>query len=168
MHESGVRETVQPGRGIDADDPEAAHVAFAGAPVPVGIGQGAHERLMGALVEAIVGAVVALDLRQDLLVTLVRGDAALDASHGSRSLLNPAVSSGPLTPGVDTPRAPPCGATPGRRPRRHWSVPTLHTAGASRLPPCWRYCAPACGQTVASRAAPFCAGCDSSSPWCAS
>ena len=120
---------------------------------------------MGALVEAVVGAVVALDLRQDLLVTLVGGDAALDASHGSRSLLDPAVSSGPLTPGVDTPRAPPCGATPGRRPRRQSSVPTLRTAGASRLALCWRCPAPTCGQTVASRAAPSCAGCDSSSPW---
>src|SRR5688572_30968758 len=82
---------------------------------------------MGALVEAIVGAVVALDLRQDLLVTLVGGDAALDASHGSRSLLDPAVSSGPLTPGVDTPRAPPCGATPGRRPRRQYRLTTSYT-----------------------------------------
>src|SRR5687768_6950439 len=120
---------------------------------------------MGALIEAIVRAVVALDLRQDLLVTLVGGDAALDASHGSRSLLDPAVSSGPLTPGVDTPRAPLRGATPGRRPRRQSTEITRRTAGASRPTPYWRYSSPACGQTVASRAAPSCAGCDSSSPW---
>ncbi len=63
---------------------------------------------MGPLVEAAIAAVVALDLLEDLLVPFVGGDATLDASQGAK-LLVPAVSSGPLTPGVDTPRAPPRG-----------------------------------------------------------
>src|SRR3954464_7621224 len=105
VDQARVRQIVQARGGVDADDPEAAEIPLAGTAVTVGIGQGAHQRFVRPLEEAVIGAVVTLDLRQDLLVPAMGGDAALNSGHGFVILLDSAVSTGPLWPGVDIPRA---------------------------------------------------------------
>src|SRR5262245_60576227 len=78
-----VGEAMGAGAGVDALDPEGAEIALLVAAVAIGVLQ----RLLDALErDAVVGggaAVVAGSHVDGLLVTGVRGDAALDASHGA-------------------------------------------------------------------------------------
>src|SRR5687768_14909235 len=69
------------GGGVDALDPEAAHVALAVAAITVGIDQGVDERLARRTDERRSRSATAFGLLQEPLVAAVRGDAALDACH---------------------------------------------------------------------------------------
>src|SRR5262249_47663073 len=78
-----VGQAVLAGAGVDALDPQRAEVALAVATVAIGV----LERLLDALErDAVVGrgtAEIAGPHVDDLLVTGVRRDAPLDASHGA-------------------------------------------------------------------------------------
>src|SRR5215210_506376 len=78
VHELRVGQALTPGRGVDADDPQAPEIALAVAPIAIGVLVGLEQRLLGALVALARLAPVALGAGQrgPTLLTAVRG--ALD------------------------------------------------------------------------------------------
>src|SRR5450759_3022021 len=80
--ELAVGHPVDPGRRVDPDDPELAEVTLPDLAVAGGIGERMEQRFVGRLDQPRAGPLAALGRVQEALVALVRGDAALDASHG--------------------------------------------------------------------------------------
>ena len=80
--ESTVRQPVLAGSRVDALHPQAAHVALAVATVAIRVHQGMDQRLARRPDERRTRAATALCLVEQLLVTTVGGDAALDSWHG--------------------------------------------------------------------------------------
>src|ERR671923_581835 len=88
VDERAVAHAVLPRGGVDADDPQAAEVALAIAPVAIGVGVGLHDRLLGALVVRVRLAAEALRPLERRATLLAGVDGALDPRH-----LEPAPSS---------------------------------------------------------------------------
>src|SRR5438552_17528922 len=76
--------------GVDARDPERAHLALAAAAVPERIRERVQRRLVGGSEEQLLGRADTLGAVKARLVTAMRGDAALDACHGSLDPQRPA------------------------------------------------------------------------------
>src|SRR5690554_1559664 len=86
VHEAAVAQAVDAGRGVDAGDPQRAAVARRLLAVDVGVLLGLDDGLVGNADHLAAGAVVTLDLAQDLLVTAARLHATLGSCHGSALL----------------------------------------------------------------------------------
>src|SRR5579883_1298041 len=70
-----VADAVHASRGIDARDPEAAHVALAVAAVAIHVGHRAHDGFMRGPEESLARTTVALGHIQNFLMPLVCWDA---------------------------------------------------------------------------------------------
>src|SRR5690625_3571038 len=86
VHEAAVAHAVDPGRGVDAGDPQRAEIALLLLAVDVGVLLGLDDRLVGNAEHLAARVVVTLGLAQDLLVAATCGDATLDSCHGSALL----------------------------------------------------------------------------------
>ena len=84
-HEHAVGQAVLASGGVDADDPELAHLALALLAVAEGVHQGAFGDLAGGFVQLAAGSDVALGHGQIFLVPFVGGLSTFDA-HGFGSL----------------------------------------------------------------------------------
>src|SRR5690348_14328724 len=82
VHQAVVGELVQPGRRVDARDPEPAEIALLPAPVPIRVLLGALDRLLGGFPQFGTPAPVALGELHDLVLAREARDVALDARHG--------------------------------------------------------------------------------------
>src|SRR5207249_955704 len=76
-----VRNSMRPRRGVDALDPQATHGALPRPAIPISVNQRVEERLAGRPDQLRARPPPTLGLAQEPLVSLVRGDAALDSSH---------------------------------------------------------------------------------------
>src|SRR5690606_14268924 len=73
VHERAVAGAAHAAGGGDAGDPQAPHVALALAPVGVGEGAAADDRIAGEVLVAVAGPVVAASLAEQLLTGLSAG-----------------------------------------------------------------------------------------------
>src|ERR1700734_2004469 len=81
VHELRVAHAVEPGRRVDAGDPELAEVALAVAPVAVGVFVGLQQRLLGAPVVRVRLTAEALGLLENCPALLASVDGTLDPGH---------------------------------------------------------------------------------------
>src|SRR5688572_6942147 len=86
-HELAVGQAVQAGGSVEPNDPQAAHLPLALLATDIRIGHCVKQRLARRLDQLRTGAPAPFGCIEQTLVSLVRGDAALDACHFSVSLL---------------------------------------------------------------------------------
>src|SRR5207237_4134297 len=82
VHQLVVGQPRLPRGGIDARDPELAHLALAATTVAKRVRERVQHRLVGGTEEQLLGEPETLRAVQDRLVATMRGDAALDPGHG--------------------------------------------------------------------------------------
>src|SRR2546426_3800974 len=80
-HEPAVGNAGVARRGVDAGDPERPELPLASTAIAVRVAQGVHRRFAGRTYELVLRGATALGLREQLLVLLVCGNAALDPRH---------------------------------------------------------------------------------------
>src|SRR5512138_1742226 len=97
VHETAVAQTVEAGRGVDADDPQRAEIALLLLAVDVGVLLGLDDRLLGDAEDLAPGVVIALGTAEDLLVAAARLYTTLDSCHCS-ALLRDTEACGPGGP----------------------------------------------------------------------
>src|SRR5207245_8160674 len=95
VHEATVGQLVQPGGGVDPNDPEPAEIALLATAVAVGVLLGPLHRLLGGLPQLRAPAKVPLGELHDLVFALQARNVALDAGH-SRSLRHQEALAAPL------------------------------------------------------------------------
>src|SRR5690242_16434642 len=76
-----VGHAVLAGGGVDADDPQLAHLALALLAITRRVGERVEERFAGRLDQLRSGAAATLGGLEQALVPLVGGDAPLDSCH---------------------------------------------------------------------------------------
>src|SRR4051794_36137399 len=81
LDEPAVGQAAGAGCRVDADDPQAAHLALALLPVAGGVGHRMQERLARRLDQPGLGALSTLGGVEEALMPAVRRDAALDSCH---------------------------------------------------------------------------------------
>src|ERR1700704_925238 len=87
VHELVVRQPRLARGGVDACDPEGAHLALAPPAVAEGIGKGVQDRLVGGPKEQLLGKAETLRPVEDRLVTAMCRYAALDSRHARSRVL---------------------------------------------------------------------------------
>ena len=77
-----VIETILPGCRANADNPQAAEIAFALLPIAIGIDQSLIDRLLGKFVKLALIEVVTLRKLQDLFTAIVAFCSTFNSRHG--------------------------------------------------------------------------------------
>src|SRR5581483_5836883 len=94
MHELAVGKLVEPGGRTNADDPQAAKVAFAGSAVAVAEPQRALHRLFGGAVQLALGQHVTLGALQNLAAA---GNALGSSFYSRHGIFSLKFARGPVT-----------------------------------------------------------------------
>src|SRR5579885_2331013 len=85
MHQFAIADAVHAGGGVDARDPQAAHVALAIAAITIHIRHRAHNGLVGGTEQAPARATMALGHLKNFFMLLVSGNATFYPGHTALS-----------------------------------------------------------------------------------